>query len=123
MELPFRAQMIAGFTAVIILVFVLELVRRRRLSEEYSLLWLFMTAGVAVLAFWSTALVSVTHLVGAHSANSVIFFFGLAFVMAVLLHFSVRLTRITENQKDLAQSIALLREKVDAMERGRGSPQ
>jgi hypothetical protein len=117
MVLPFRAQMIAGFTAVIIFVFVLELVRRKHLSEEYSLLWLFMSAGVAVMAFWSTALVAVTKLVGAYSANSVIFFFGLAFVMAILLHFSVRLTRLSENQKNLAQSLALLREQLDKLEK------
>jgi len=120
MVLPFRAQMIAGFTAVIIFAFVLELVRRKHLSEEYSLLWLFMSAGLAVFAFWSAALVAVTRLVGAYSANSVIFFFGLAFVMAVLLHFSVRLTRLAENQKNLAQTIALLRQRLDSLERKDG---
>ena len=69
--------------------------------------------GTALLAAWSGLLSGVTRLVGAYSANSVIFFFGLLFLAATVLHLTVRVSGLTEDNKDLAQELALLRSRLD----------
>jgi hypothetical protein len=115
--LPFRAQMVAAFLALGMFVIAFDLVRRRRLREEYSLLWIAVTASMALLAFWGDLLITITRLVGAYSANSVIFLFGLGFLTLVSLHYSMRLSDLTARNKDLAQALAILRSTVEALSR------
>jgi hypothetical protein len=120
--LPVRAQIVALIGCLVLFLFVLELVRRRRLREEYSILWMAVSLGTAVLAAWSGLLLGLTRLVGAISANSVIFFFGLLFLMGLVLHLTVRVSGLTEQNKDLAQSLALLQQRLDAAERSSEAP-
>jgi len=115
-QLPLRAQIVAVIGCVFLFVFVLELVRRRRLKEEYSILWMGVSLGTAVLAAWGGLLLRITRLVGAYSANSVIFFFGLLFLLGLVLHLTVRVSGLTEQNKNLAQQLALLAGRLE--ERG-----
>jgi hypothetical protein len=112
-QLPFRAQVVAVVGCILLFVFVLELVRRRRLKEEYSILWMAVSLGTAVLAAWGGLLLGITRLVGAYSANSVIFFFGLLFLLAVVLHLTVKVSGLSEQNKDLAQQLALLERRLE----------
>ncbi len=119
--LPVRAQIIAVIGCVFLVLFVVDLVRRRRLKEEYSILWMAVSLGTAVLAAWGGLLLWVTHLMGAYSANSVIFFFAILFLMGLVLHLTVRVSGLTERNKDLVQEVALLGRRLEDLE-GRGYP-
>lgn len=102
-----RSQMVAGVTALLLAVYVLNLVRRRRLSEEYSVLWMLATVGVTVLAFWTGLLHTITRLFGALYDTSTIFFFGFVFVFVSLLQHSMKLTRLENENRELARALAL----------------
>ncbi len=102
-----RAQVVAGLTALLLAFYVLNLVRRRRLSEEYSVLWMLATVGVTVLAFWTGLLHTITRLFGALYDTSTIFFFGFVFVFVSLLQHSMKLTRLEHQNRDLARALAL----------------
>ncbi len=104
-----RSQMVAGVTALALAAYVLNMVRRRRLSEEYSVLWLVATVGVTVLAFWSGLLHTITRLFGALYDTSTIFFFGFVFVFVGLLHHSMKLTRLENENRELTRALALER--------------
>ena len=114
--IPLRAQLVAVTGCLLLFALVLTLVRQRRLREEYSILWLAVSAGTALLAAWGGLLVQVTSLVGAISANSVIFYFGLLFLTVLLLHLTVRVSGLMEQNKDLAQELALLAGRLEALE-------
>jgi len=111
-----RAQLIAAVIAALVALSVLELVRRRRLSEDFSLLWVIATVGATVLAFWSGLLTRITHLLGAKYESSVIFFFGILFVLVVLVYYAVKLTELVQEVRRLAQEAALLRLRVEEKE-------
>jgi hypothetical protein len=113
-QLPVRAQILAVVGCVLLFVFVLELVRRRKLKEEYSILWMAVSLGMAILAAWADLLIGITRMIGAYSANSVIFFFGLLFLMCLVLHLTVRVSGLSEQNKDMAQDLALLRNRLEA---------
>jgi hypothetical protein len=100
-------QLVAGATALLLAVYVLNLVRRKRLSEEYSVLWMMATVGITVLAFWRGALRAITHLFGAVYDTSTIFFFGFVFVFVHLLQQSMKLTRLEQENRELARELAL----------------
>ncbi|NNF06457.1 MAG: DUF2304 domain-containing protein [Candidatus Eisenbacteria bacterium] len=112
-ELPFRAQVVAIIGCALLFLFVLELVRRRKLKEEYSMLWMAVSLGMAVLAIFSDLLLGITKAMGAYSANSVIFFFGLLFLLAAVLHLTVKVSGLAEENKNLVQELALLRGKLE----------
>lgn len=102
-----RLRLVTVLGAVILAGVVLELVRRRRLSEEYSVLWVVTAALLLVLAIWSSLLDSITSLIGAASSTSTVFFFGLLFALILLLQFSVRISTLEKRLKELVQQVAV----------------
>jgi hypothetical protein len=112
--------MVAAFLAFCMFLFAVDLVRRRRLKEEYSLLWIGVTAAMALLALWSDLLITITRWIGAGSSNSVIFLFGLGFLTFVAVHYSIRLSDLTDRNKDLAQAVAILSMEVESLRKRSG---
>ncbi|MEO1440264.1 MAG: DUF2304 domain-containing protein, partial [Chloroflexota bacterium] len=92
--------------------FVIELVRRRRLREEYSLLWLGTALVLLVLATSRPLLDSIAGLIGIFYPPSALFLVAIVFMLLILLHFSTVLTRLTQENKEIAQEMALLRQEL-----------
>ncbi len=86
---------------------IIEMVRRRKLAEEYSFLWLLTGIGIAVLVVWYDLLEWLTYLIGARTATTTLFIIGFVFVILINLHYSVKITRLAAQVKDLAQKIAI----------------
>jgi hypothetical protein len=111
-----RLQIVAIVGAIGLLLFVLELVRRRALMERYALLWLFSAVVILGLAIWQDALTVVARQMGILSAPNALFFVALGFVLLLLLHFSAAMSRLTDQSKVLAQRQALLEQRLREME-------
>jgi|WetSurSiteA1Bulk_404760.scaffolds.fasta_scaffold03586_2 hypothetical protein len=92
-----------------IFVAIIEMVRRRKLGEEYSFLWLTIGIGIVVLVLWQDLLQWLTHLIGAIAQTTTIFIFGLVIVILINLHYSVKITKLSRQVKELAQQIAILK--------------
>ena len=110
-----RTQVIAALGAVALAVFVLDLVRRRKLSEEYSFLWLVSALSIAVLGFATPLLVWITHLLGILGEASTVFAFGLGFAITMLLYVSVKLSRLGFENHALTRELALLRHDLERL--------
>lgn len=106
--MPIRQKIFALVLSAAVLIAIVELVRRRRLREEYSWLWIFTGFLMIILVIWYDALVALTNLIGAVLPTSTLFLFGLIFLMLLGLHFSVKISTLTDHVKDLAQQTALL---------------
>jgi uncharacterized protein DUF2304 len=104
------AVSIAGTIASLLLVaVVLELIRSRRLQERYALLWLVTGIVLAVLSAWRQGLNTLAGWVGIRSyPPAVLFAVGFLFVLAVLLHYSTVISRLSAQNVVLAQRLALL---------------
>jgi hypothetical protein len=90
------------------LILVLEMVRRRRLREQYAWIWLLTAVGYLSVAAWPDLAVWVAKLIGASSPAATFTFFGLLFLFLLCIQFSVQLSRLAERNKDLAQHVAIL---------------
>jgi hypothetical protein len=104
-----QTRIVASAIALVLLLFIVELVRRRRLKEEYSVLWVTTAVVILVLAAWYQPLRWASHAVGAVADSSTLFFFGLVFAFLLLLHFSVRISALERQLTALVQEIGLLR--------------
>jgi hypothetical protein len=125
MEFLSRTQVITALAAVGLALYVLDLVRRRRLSEEYSFLWVVASVVVAVLGFSTPLLKAITHALGILYEGSTVFLFGLAFATAMLLHVSVKLSRLGQENHALTRELALVRydlEQLRSREASAGPP-
>lgn len=94
----------------------LELVRRKRLMERYALLWLFSTAVLIVLAAWKGLLTAISSAVGVHYPPALLFAVAFGFELLLLLHFSLTISRLTDQNKVLAQRLGLVQQQVEEQE-------
>ncbi len=113
MEFLSRTQVIVALAAVGLALYVLDLVRRRRLSEEYSFLWVLASVTIAVLGFATPLLRWITRLLGMLFESSTVFALGLAFAVVMLLQLSVKMSRLTHENQVLARELALVRNELE----------
>jgi len=108
-----RQRLVAILLAVGLIVFIFELVRKKKLREEYSWLWMLTGVVILILTIWYDLLLLVTRLIGAVLPTSTIFFFGLFSLILISLYFSVKLSTLSNQIKELTQKLAILSEKVN----------
>lgn len=101
-------RIFAMVASVATLAFILELVRRRRLKEEYSWLWITTGVGMAVLSAWYGLIERITHLIGAVTVTTTLFLFGLLFLLVISVHVTTVISKLTQQVRRLAQEIAIL---------------
>lgn len=102
-----RQRILAAVVAVSLLATILELVRRRKLRVEYSWLWILAGIAIFIIGLNYPLLVWITRFIGAGWTSSTLFFFGIFFVLALCLQFSVKISRLETEVKNLAQELAL----------------
>ena len=95
-----------------VFVIVIELIRRGRLKERYSLLWLCASALLLVLSLSRDVLEYLSHAMGIYYPPSLLFLLAFLFLLLITLHFSVVLSGFSEKNKKLAQELALLRQEL-----------
>jgi hypothetical protein len=113
-----RLQLLAILVTAGLFALVFELVRRRRLLERYALLWLFASVILLGLSIWRGLLEELAGAVGIFYAPSALFAVAFGFVLVLLLHFSLVISRLAEQSKVLAQRVGMLQHEVDEL-RGR----
>jgi hypothetical protein len=106
-----RVQLVAIGATALLLVAVLELVRRRRMLERYAIVWLGSALVLLALAAWSGLLTKVATAIGIHYPPSALFVIAFGFILVLLLHFSIAVSRLADQSKVLAQRVALLEER------------
>ena len=107
---PLRASVAGAIASIILILVVVELVRGRRLKERYALLWLATGAVLLILSVWREGLNTLAGWFGVTGyPPAVLFAVATLFIFLVLLHYSTVISRLTDENVDLAQRIALAR--------------
>ena len=112
-----RIQIVSIVAAILLLFVILELVRRRRLLERYALVWLGSAFVILALAIWRGALTDLAKTLGIAYPPNALFVIAFGFVLLLLLHFSLAVSRLADQSKVLAQRLAMLEERVHRGER------
>jgi hypothetical protein len=118
MSMQLKIQIVSILVTAGMFGVVFELLRRKRLMERYALLWLFASAVLLALAIWKGLLTTVAHAIGIYYPPSALFVLAFGFILVMLLHFSLVISRLAEQTKVLAQRIGLMQHEIDEL-RGR----
>ena len=99
-----RSILFAVGASLVALVVVLELVRRRHLREEYSLLWLATAIVMLVVGVWRDLLHSLADLVNIEYPPNLLFLLAALFLLFIQLYFSTVITKLTQENKEIARN-------------------
>lgn len=109
--MPLRQQLFALMICIVVFGFIIELVRKRRLKEEYSVLWLITSIIMFSLVLRYDWLILLTSFIGAGFPTTTLFICSIVFLMLTAMQFSIKISKLSEQVKNLAQDNALLRDK------------
>jgi hypothetical protein len=120
---PLRVSIAGVVASVLLILVILELIRGRRLKERYALLWLATGVVLLVLSAWRGGLNTVAGWLGVTGyPPAVLFAVATLFILLVLLHYSTVLSKLTDENVELAQRVALLEERVGRLTELRPPP-
>ncbi|MDD5617545.1 MAG: DUF2304 domain-containing protein [Candidatus Omnitrophica bacterium] len=102
------SRILAISISLCLMLVILELVRRKKLKEKYAILWLFAGSIILILAIFNNILNYITNLLGIVLSINTVFFFGIFFIILMNIHFSLVISSLSEQNKKIAQRLALL---------------
>lgn len=109
-------QLVSVAVSAALLVLVVELVRRRSLTEEYSFIWIVCAAALLALSLWRNVLELAAAALGVHYPPAVLLLVLTLFVVIVSLYFSVVVSRQKKQIERLVEEMALLDAEVRAVQ-------
>jgi len=110
-----RGQIFIVAISCILIAFVLNALKRKRVNEEYCLWWIGIMIATDVLVVYQPLLMKITHLIGALVPISTLTLFALLCMCAILIYFSMKISILTNQMKELVQAMALQNKVIDDM--------
>ena len=115
--------LVAVAGAVVTLGFMVELLRRRRLREKYAALWITVALLVLPVLAYPRLLETVAAALGVTVPVNLVFFVGLVLLLVVCVQLSAEVSSLEREVQTLAEETALLRHRVERLERASGAPE
>lgn len=104
-----RLDVFVLVVALVNVVVMVELVRRRQLREKYALLWIAVGVGGIVLGVGRNVVDRIAHALGVTYGPSAVFLAAILFLLLVCMHLTWEVSRLEERTRTLAEDLALLR--------------
>jgi len=111
--MPIRQKIFAIIVCIGVVFFIIDMVRRRRLREEYSVLWLTTSVIMFVLVVKYDCLETITRFIGAGLPTTTLFIGSIVFLMLISVQFSIKISKLTNQVKNLVQDNTLLRSELE----------
>ena len=117
-----QVNLLAVIGSFILLLLILELIRRKYLRERYALLWIVAGGFFLFISIRVSLLNRIAHLLGFSIPSNALFFFGILFLLMLSLALSVITSRLAEKNRILTQTVVLLEKRVADLEKSHGTP-
>jgi hypothetical protein len=112
---PTRMRLSMAIVSLLILYTTMEAIRRHHLKERYALLWVSTSIAFFALAIYPDVIAVVTNVLGMHYTSAILVTV-FSFVMLVAFHICVTLSRYEDDKRNLAQKVAHLQRRIEALE-------
>jgi len=115
--MPPKAKIIIVLLSFSLFLFVLNLIRKRQLKIEHSVLWLVVSATILVASIWHDLADGVAHFLGVEYPPALFLSIAIFFSLAILMHFSIELSKLKDQNKNLTQELAIYKNIIEKIER------
>jgi hypothetical protein len=120
-HLTSQTRIVAAILALLFMLMILELIRRDRLQERYSVIWFVAGLGMLAGAAFPGLLEVVANLLGVRNTNVALFSIVLLLLLGLALNFSVIMSRQAAEITRLAQERAIEKASNQAAEERHGN--
>ena len=114
--MPLKAKIIIVLLSFSLFMFVLNLIRKRQLKIEHSVLWLVVSATILVASIWHDLADGVAHFLGVEYPPALFLSIAIFFSLAILMHFSIELSKLKDQNKNLTQELAIYKDIIEKIE-------
>lgn len=114
-------QILSIFGSVTLIFGIIILIRKKKLKEEYAILWLFIFIVFLVISIFRGSIDYISKLLGISYQPASLFILLIAGAFLLLLHFSIIISDLRTKTNRLASELTLVRQKLEDMEKGRNS--
>lgn len=111
-----KIQIIAITVSLLFLLYIIRLIVKGKLREEYSIFWIVCTIILILFSFWREGLEILANFLGVFEAPNLVFTGAIFAIFIYLLHLSVVVSKLHSQNKKLAQDIALMKQKMESKE-------
>lgn len=95
--------------AISLLILVFYLIYKKRLKEQYALLWILLSLGILFFSIFRDTLAQLADFFGVFYAPSLLFMFSFLIFLLVLIQLSTVISKLKDDIKKLTQEIGLLK--------------
>src|SRR5688572_26679985 len=113
--IQFRTRVFVLLVGVAILLFILNLVRKKQLREQYALLWIFAAVVLCLSSVFIHGLEKLSHLVGIYYPPAFLFLVAILIILVLQFHFSTVISNLREQNKALIQDVGILASELKAL--------
>jgi hypothetical protein len=114
-----NTYLVALVGSVLVLLGIIELLRRRQLGEKYAVLWLVVGILLLIFTVFPGLLTGLASGLGVAVPTNLMFFVGILFLVGVVLHLSWEVSRLENETRKLAEDQAILRLEVEQLQQGK----
>ena len=109
-------QIISILSSLIIILFVIQRIRQRKLRVEYSIWWISGSLFLIAFSIKRDLIDIIADYAGVAYAPAILLLVGIFFGVLISMHFTVVISRLTDQNKALVQEIALLKNRLEEIE-------
>ena len=120
--LQMRTRVFVVLAGLAILLFILNLVRRKQIREQYSLLWIVAAVVLVLTAAFSPVVDRLAHLVGIYYPPAFLFLIAILMILVLQFHFSTVISSLREQNKALIQDVGILGAEVQRLKESSRQP-
>ncbi len=111
-----KISIISAVGSAAMLIVILGMTRRRKIREQYALVWLALGFLMLVFSLFKGLLALLARLAGIYYAPSLLIVLAIFFGMVVGIHITMVLSSLMDDNKKLIQQIGLLKNRVEHLE-------
>lgn len=99
--------------SLILILFIINLVRKNKLDEKYSILWLFASIVILIVAIFPNIITFVAKKFNVYYPPTLMLLFAIIILGAYIVHISVVITKQNKMIVKLTQELGILKEKLE----------
>lgn len=110
-----RIQLLSILVGGVLLLAIFQLIKKNKLLEQYSLLWIASAVILLFMAIFQDLLIKFSYAIGIYYPPSALFLVAILCGLVIALHYSVVISGLKRQNNQLAQEVGLLRGEVERL--------